>query len=451
MALPAAAADNAAMLDEYLRRLHAALWERRPASPLDRRLTLIGRYCYVMIREALDGQLSMRAMSLVYTTLLSIVPVLALGFSLLKALGAQTALEPMLLNMLAPLGDQADEVVGNVLGFVENMKVGVLGSLGVGLLLYTAISMIQKVEGAFNFIWRIEESRGIGQRFGEYLSVLTVGPLLVFVAMGLTARIMGTDTVKAIAEIEPFGFVIDLAARLLPYLLMIALFTFLYAFIPNTRVRFGAALGGGIFAGILWQSASLLFASFVAGATNYNAIYSGFAIVIFLLIWLYVGWQILLLGCLLAFHLQHPEHLTPHRVPPFLPGRDSEALGLAIVFEVGRRFIRNEPPTGAEQISRLLEAEPEHVDRIVELLRVQGILLPAGEDHQALVPARDLADLSVAELWLRLRTGLVPAKRSGAVPAALEAAHAVVADMEASRPERHARRSVRDWIREHAG
>ena len=139
MALPAAAADNAAMLDEYLRRLHAALWERRPASPLDRRLTLIGRYCYVMIREALDGQLSMRAMSLVYTTLLSIVPVLALGFSLLKALGAQTALEPMLLNMLAPLGDQADEVVGNVLGFVENMKVGVLGSLGVGLLLIAGL------------------------------------------------------------------------------------------------------------------------------------------------------------------------------------------------------------------------------------------------------------------------------------------------------------------------
>ena len=125
--------DNGGMLDELNRRLDHWLWSRRPASTWDSRATLIGRYCFVMVREAIDGQLSMRAMSLVYTTLLSIVPILALGFSLLKALGAQNALEPMLMNMLAPLGDQADEVVTSVIGFVENMSVSVLGGVGLEL------------------------------------------------------------------------------------------------------------------------------------------------------------------------------------------------------------------------------------------------------------------------------------------------------------------------------
>ena len=443
--------DNGGMLDELNRRLDHWLWSRRPASTWDSRATLIGRYCFVMVREAIDGQLSMRAMSLVYTTLLSIVPILALGFSLLKALGAQNALEPMLMNMLAPLGDQADEVVTSVIGFVENMKVGVLGSLGVGLLLYTAISMIQKVEGAFNFIWRIEESRGIGQRFGEYLSVLTVGPVLVFVAMGITASLVGSDQVQALASIEPFGFLIDIGARLMPYLVMIGLFTFLYTFIPNTRVRLGAAAGGGIFAGILWQSASLVFASFVAGATNYNAVYSGFAIVIFLLIWLYLGWQIMLLGCLLAFHLQHPEHLTRHRRSPMMPGRATEALGAAVVFEVGERFLNGHPPATAEQISRRLQAEPEHVDRVIELLKVHGVLIAAGEDQVALMPARDLAEISVADLWRTLRRGLAPEAARETLAPSMLAAGEMVGDMESSYPERYGSVSVRDWIRHQAG
>ena len=437
--------DNGGMLDELNRRLDHWLWSRRPASTWDSRATLIGRYCFVMVREAIDGQLSMRAMSLVYTTLLSIVPILALGFSLLKALGAQNALEPMLMNMLAPLGDQADEVVTSVIGFVENMKVGVLGSLGVGLLLYTAISMIQKVEGAFNFIWRIEESRGIGQRFGEYLSVLTVGPVLVFVAMGITASLVGSDQVQALASIEPFGFLIDIGARLMPYLVMIGLFTFLYTFIPNTRVRLGAAAGGGIFAGILWQSASLVFASFVAGATNYNAVYSGFAIVIFLLIWLYLGWLILLLGCQLAFYVQHPEHLSPEKHAPYLDGRSAEYLGLALMAEISERFITGQPPLDADELSRVLHAPPDHVDRLLEILLHHQLLAVTEGDRQSLLPRRDPDSLQLGELWKLIRSGYAPVGRPRTPDRISRAARSLVEGAESQFSEAHGL-SLKQWL-----
>src|SRR3546814_5180450 len=119
----------------------------------------------------------------------------------------------------------------------------------------------------------------------------------MFAAVGITASIFNSTVVTERSNYEPLGFLLSLASRLVPYLLIIGVFTFLYSFVPNTRVNPRAALIGGVFAGALWQTGSLAFASLVAGATNYNAIYSSFAIVIFLLIWIYVGWMILLIGC----------------------------------------------------------------------------------------------------------------------------------------------------------
>ena len=275
----------------------------------------VARYAVMLARDIADGHLSLRAMSLVYTTLLSLVPLLALGFSMFKALGVHNALEPALRQFLAPLGERADELVINILNFVENIDVGVLGSVGVGLLLYAAVSLIQKVESSFNWIWHIKRPRSLGARFSEYLSVLIVGPFAVFLSVGITATALNSTIVQTIAQVEPFGAVVFGLAKLIPYLLIVGVFSFLYAFIPNTRVPLRAALSGGLFAGVLWQSASMAFATFVASAGNYNAIYSGFAILIFLLIWLYVGWLILMLGCRLSFYIAHPEYCLLYTSP----------------------------------------------------------------------------------------------------------------------------------------
>lgn len=406
-------------MENFLERLRARLWDRNSAiSRTERYLVTIGRYAFALTRDLFEGQISMRAMSLVYTTLLSLVPILALAFSVLKAFGAHNTLEPLLTEFLRPLGGQADEMVANIMGFVDKMKVGVLGSLGISLLLYSAISLIQKVEASFNFIWRISRPRPLSQRISEYLSVLMVGPVLVFSAIGLTASVSSNAVVEKIVSIEPFGLLFFTLTKTLPYLLIIGAFSFMYSFIPNTRVRWRAALGGGVFAGLAWQTSSVLFASFVSGATNYNAIYSGFAIFIFLLIWLHLGWLILLIGCQLAYYLQHPSRLAPDPCVPALSGRGAEYLTLMIMALSGRRFIDGQPGYTQEELAQALNAPSEHVAQSVEGLLRQGLLVEAGRKRTQLHPGMDLDAIRLTRLWRLARAG------SSSIPHSTEA-HAV--------------------------
>ncbi|NKF21333.1 YihY/virulence factor BrkB family protein [Solimonas marina] len=429
-------------MKRYLLRLREQLWAHESTGRRHRGIRL-GRYAFVMLRDLLEGQLTMRAMSLVYTTLLSIVPLLALAFSVLKALGAHNAIEPFLAEFLAPLGPQAAELTQKIVSFIEKMQVGVLGSLGVALLFWSALSLIQKVESAFNFVWRIERPRPLSQRLGDYFAVLTVGPVLMFSAVGITASVLNSSVIADLKEYEPFGYLIYLVGRLVPYVLIIFVFTFLYNYVPNTRVRIKAALVGGIFAGIAWQTGSLLFASFVAGATNYNAVYSSFAILIFLLIWIYVGWMILLLGCQLAFYVQHPEQLRQHRTPKLPSGRQSEYVTLMVMALTGHRYASGEPAYTQDELGHAIGAETEHVRRAVDHLIFNGLLVEAGKARTQLLPAVDLSAITVARLWTIARTGSgLPTARN---PLA-RATRQLIDQAEADFAERHGSLTLREWL-----
>ena len=186
------------------------------------------RIGHLIIRDLLEGQLTLRSMGLVYTTLLAIVPLLAVSFSVLKGFGVHNQLEPIMLNVLAPLGDKGVEITRTIIGFVDNIKVGVLGSLGLVLLFYTVVSLIQKIERAFNYTWRVSDQRPIMQRFSDYLSVILIGPVLVFSAIGITASVSSVSVVKDAMDIEAVSMVFTFFSRLIPYLLIILAFTYLY-------------------------------------------------------------------------------------------------------------------------------------------------------------------------------------------------------------------------------
>ena len=271
------------------------------------------RISWAVLRDFAEGQISLRAMSLVYTTLLSMVPLLAISFSVLKGFNQQYEIESFLLELLAPLGNTGIDIASRISGFVENIKAGVLGSIGLGLLVYTVISLMQKIERVFNFIWHVPRQRPFAQRFSGYLSVIMIGPVLVFSSLGITASLTSTSVVVALTSIEPFGTLIRFAGTLLPYLLVVGAFTFIYLIMPNTRVRVSAAFVGAAVAGLLWNTAGWAFASFVVSSTQYTAIYSAFAALIIFMIWLYVSWLILLIGANIAFYYQHPEYLMPQR------------------------------------------------------------------------------------------------------------------------------------------
>lgn len=356
------------------------------------------RLFLVVVRDTAQGQLTLRAMSLVYTTLLSLIPLLALAFSILKAFGVYNQIEPMLVNFLAPLGEQGEEIAQRITQFIENLNVGVLGSVGLALLLYIAVSLMQKIEASFNFIWHITQLRSIGQRFSSYLSVLLVGPLLVFSAIGLTASATSVDVVRNVLELEPLGRLFHLIGQTLPYLLVIGAFTFLYIFLPNTRVRLVPALVGGIAGGILWQTAGWAFATFVMTSTRYSAIYSSFAIMVLFMIWIYLSWLILLIGASVAFYVQHPQYLIARGGEPALSIRMRERLALVIMRHIAMRHMAGDPPWNLQELTHTLGVPMHAVQAVLEALERGGLLAESNDDPPGYLPARDLAEIPISNL-----------------------------------------------------
>ncbi len=361
------------------------------------------RLFYVAVREFSEGQLNLRSMSLVYTTLLSIVPLLAVSFSVLKAFGVHNQIEPFLNNFLAPLGAKGEEITNKIIGFVENMKVGLLGSIGLALLFYTVISLVKKIEDSLNYIWKIKKSRSLARRFSDYLSVILIGPVLIFSAIGISATIMNTTVVQKLISVEPFGAAFYYAGKLAPYIFVCTAFTFVYILIPNTKVKFNSALVGGIFAGILWETAEWGFASFIVTSTKYTAIYSGFAIIIMFMIWLYFGWLILLVGAQISFYHQYPQFITSKKERLILSNRLKERLAFSIMFMIGHNFYYNKSPWTINSLVEQIRLPAEPVHDMLALLENRGLIVETGSDPPAYLPARDIETIKLEQILKSVR------------------------------------------------
>lgn len=374
----------------------------RPLSKPEFHLRRILRIMQAVIRDLVNGQLSLHAMSLVYTTILSIVPLLALSFSVLKAFNVQDKFTPMLYSFLEPMGEKGLEIHQQILSFVGNMKVGVLGIVGFVLLFYTAVSLVQKIERAFNTIWLAPQLRSIGDRFSQYLSVILVGPVLVVAAISVTASTMNSSLVHSLAAIEPFGSLIILMTKLMPFIMIIVAFTFFYAMMPNTKVKFTSALWGGIVGGSAWQASSLIFTAFVVNSTKYDAIYSGFAVGILLLIWLYMNWLILLLGSSIAFYHQHGNNITrnsDYESSPVL----LEKVGMEVMVHIAKSFETRSGPVSQSDLEQRQFVPPVLTRQIINKLLKAGLVVVAGDNADGLVPGRSTDQITVADIYNALR------------------------------------------------
>ncbi len=350
-------------------------------------ITLL-RYLYVTTRDLTQSDLPIRAASLAYTSLLSMVPLLAVSFSMLKAFGVHNKMEDVLTQALQPLGPSGEDIAHTIISFVNNMKVGALGTVGLVTLLYTTVSVMQKIERAFNHSWRITAERTAKQRFSDYLTVIIIGPVLVFTAFGITASLMNNQVVDYLSSYELLGQILRWIARLLPYLIVIGAFTFVYVFMPNTRVQVQSAFTGAVAAGILWQAAGWAFAKFVAGSAQYTAVYATFASLFLFIIWLYVAWLILLTGADIAFYHQHPEYLSSRRREPVLSLREQEALALLVVGHITAALYRNEPPCTRHVLVQRLHVPQGLLWKVLDPLQQSGLLKIAAGPEPAYLLAR---------------------------------------------------------------
>jgi membrane protein len=370
-----------------------------PAQPsrFKRGVGLAVKIAVMVVQDFIQNLVKLQAMALAFKTLLSLAPLLAVIFSLLKAFGVHNRMEPALLEALAPLGEKGQEITSYLVGFVNKMSAGALGSVGLVTLLITVLSLMGTIEEAFNHIWRVKAPRKLARRFSDYLSAILVGPVLVFAAVTITATLQNNAIVQALLSLRALGVVILVLLELVPYLTLWAAFTFVYMFIPNTRVRLRSALMGGFVAAILWQTVGWGFAVFVASSTRYYVIYSSFAILLLFLLWLYVGWVIVLLGAQVSYAHQHIHYFLGDRELLTRSPAGREKLALHMLLLIGRNFYHGFDPLSITELSTRLRLPGGVVQEFMVMFAQTKLVLPLA-DRDAYVLARDPETIAIKDI-----------------------------------------------------
>ena len=400
------------------------------------------RYPAALIRDWLGGEIGVRAMSLAYTTLLSLVPLMVFSFAILKGLGARGNLKLILREFFRPMGGAATQLTESVMQFVVNMRGELLGSIGLGFLVYTVITTIQKVEASFNFVWRVERPRSFGRRFTEYLSVMILGPILLAVAIGLLVSAENSPFAQWLHALAPLAGILGVLGQFVPYAIVTAVFTFMYSFVPNARVQFRAALIGGVTAGVIWALVGKVFTAVIVYSSQLVAVYTGFAIVLTTLIWVYLSWLILLIGAQLAFYVQFPQYLRHGQETIELCGRDREQMGLSIMYLIGRDYGAGGGYWDAGRLAAELDVPGIALGPVLARLERGGLIVVTEKEQY--VPGRDPAGILLADILEAVRT--LQIARLTIEVHRVNAGARVMREVEAAIRERLGARSLKDLI-----
>lgn len=370
---------------------------------------------------------SLRASALTLYSLISVVPVMAMAFGIAKGFGFEKMLQKQLLENIPGQEEGLLYIIDFARKLLENTRGGVVAGIGVVVLFWSVIKVLGNIESSFNHIWKVEESRSFERKFSDYLSITLIAPILVIMSSSVSVYI--TTQVMVITKkaelLEMFSPFIFGSLRLLPYGLIWILFSFMYIFMPNTKVRFFSGVVAGVIAGTIYQLVQVGYIYFQVKIANYNAIYGSFAALPFFILWLQLSWFVVLLGAEISFYYQHGEVYRSKRRYECITPAIKKLLALRIVHLVVMNFLKGEKPLASSQIANLLELplplirqllaelvkggivsgvsgkEPEKLTyqpaRAVDLLTVKSIidaLEQQGEDDIPLVQTEEVAALS---------------------------------------------------------
>src|SRR3984893_14883954 len=353
------------------------------------------RYPYAVVRDLWRGDINLRAMSLVYTTLLSLIPLVAFSFAILKVCGSPRDLQPIVYEFFRPVGEQAaTDLTERVMQFADRISSGVVGSVGLALLAWTLLGTIKKVEDSFNYLWRVEQPRSFARRIAEYLTLLVVGPVLVVVFIGLSHATIGS--VQTVARMPFLQRLPGTLIALAPYVMVTAFFTGLYMFVPNTRVQWRPALIGALAGGVLWAAVGKMFTAFVVYSTRLTIVYAGFAFSVVALLWTYFGWLILLAGAQLSFYIQNPAYLPLGLQELRLSCVELEQLALKMMYFVGRMHLTGGKRWTVNQLASELGLPGIAVAKMAAALEAAGLVIVTDGDE--LLCAKDIGRMTVYEI-----------------------------------------------------
>ena len=356
------------------------------------------RVLILSIRNFDEDKCALHASALTFYTMISIVPVAAMAFGIAKGFGFEKMLVEQLRDKLAG----HEDILANVIQFshslLENTQGGVIAGVGLIILFWSVLKVLGQIENSFNDIWGIKQQRTIGRMFGDYLSLMLICPVIIILSGSLTVFITTQVTLitEKVAILGNLSFLVFLLLKLLPYTLLWGLFTFLYIFMPNTKVRFSSGLLAGVITGTIYQVLQWGYITFQVGVANYNAIYGSFAALPLFMAWLQLSWVVVLYGAEISFAHQNVDTYEFEPDARQASHRIKTLLSLQITHHLIRNFIRREKPLTDRDISNQLEIPIRFVNEILfDLVKCRIVSVTDTEGERGYQPALDINTISI--------------------------------------------------------
>lgn len=390
---------------------------------------------FIVAREFRRDKIPMRASALTFTVILSLVPILALGTSVLKGLGAggqmrqaahllisqmeetsagdsessipfyatpETLLAPPQQGAQTLLSGHLHRVADTVFDYVDKTKFATMGVVGILALFFTVYALLVSVEKTFNAIWQTAGNRTLGRKLVDYLALLVLLPLTVNLGVAALAALKSPRLLAHLQQTLPW--LGPLVLGLLPALMMVGTFALLYSFFPNNKVDSSAALVGGVVGGLVWFILQLVYFKLQIVVVRYNAIYGSFAALPLFLLWIYLSWVVFLLGAEVSFGAQIRRR---YQWRPQVP---SPIVSLALACEIllmAAEDYRCKRLTTRNSLVEALKQPDKYVTELLEILCLAGMMHFVAEGEGGYLPAAPLAELSVAEIG-KLLIGQLP-------------------------------------------
>lgn len=360
----------------------------------------------VCVTRFAKDRLVNKASALTYSTLLAIVPILAVLFAIARGFGFDNVMEEQIRNNFGGSPEAAEAVLTFAQSYLAQTKSGVFLGIGLVLLFWTVINLVMEIEITFNRIWEVKRQRSVYRQITDFFSMILLAPVLIVVSAGLS--IFTTTTLKEMEDFALLAPVLQFLIRLVPYVFTWFMFTGLYVFMPNTKVKFKHAFVAGIIAGTAFQAFQYLYINSQLWVSKYNAIYGSFAALPLFLLWLHVSWTICLFGAELTYAGQNIKSFSFEQDTRNISLRYRDFIVILVMSLIAKRFERNEPPYTAAQLSEENRIPLRLTRKILYLLQEINVIHEVADDRKseetAYQPSMDVGRLSVGLVLNRLYT-----------------------------------------------
>jgi len=354
------------------------IW-RIPLGELPKRKTFLLREIRILVlafKGFREDKVQLRASALTFNTLLSIIPVAAIAFGIAQSFGFKERLEIEIRNALEGHEEVMNWILATTENFLQTSSGGFIAGIGLVILLWSVMQVLNHIEKSFNHIWQIKRSRPWVRKFADYLSIMVVAPIFIVLSGSVTVYLNTkmsniSDQALILSTIKP---ALVFLLKFIPYVIMWLVLTMLYMIMPNTRVKFKSAFVAGVIAGTIFQLVQMLYINSQIGVSRYSAVYGSFAAFPLFIVWMQISWLVVLMGAEISFANQNVNRYEFEYESLNINSYQKRILTLLILNIIVKRFIAGDNPVSASEISKSIQIPVRLAREILYNLNAAGLI-----------------------------------------------------------------------------